>query len=104
MYAIIKSGGKQYRVEKNSIISVDLLHQEVGAAFETDQVLFLKSGENDFKVGSPYVAGVKIIGKVLSHDKAKKVVIFKKRRRKGYQKKTGHRQNYTKIQVTDIQF
>ncbi|MBU2512476.1 50S ribosomal protein L21 [bacterium] len=102
MYAIIKTGGKQYRVEKDSVVTVDLLHQDEGSDFESDQVLFVKAGENDFKVGSPFVSGAKVSGKILNHEKGKKVVIFKKKRRKGYQKKTGHRQNYTKIQITDI--
>ena len=103
MYAIIKTGGKQFRVEKDSVVTVDLLHQEEGSDFETDQVMFVKTGENDFKVGTPYVKGAKVLGKVLNHEKGKKVVIFKKKRRKGYRKKTGHRQQYTKVQITDIQ-
>jgi large subunit ribosomal protein L21 len=103
MYAIIKAGGKQFRVEKDSTITVDLMHQDEGSDFESDQVLFVKTGENDCKVGTPLVEGAKVLGKVLNHEKGKKIVIFKKKRRKGYQKKTGHRQNYTKIQITEIQ-
>jgi large subunit ribosomal protein L21 len=103
MYAIIKTGGKQYRVEKDSTVTVDLLPQEEGSAFETDQVLLVKSGENEYQVGSPLVKDAKVTGTVLSHFKGKKVVIFKKKRRKGYQRKTGHRQNYTKLQITNIQ-
>ncbi|MDT8446353.1 MAG: 50S ribosomal protein L21 [bacterium] len=103
MYAIIKTGGKQYRVEKDMILNVDKLAQEEGADFETSEVLFVKSGENDFKTGTPYVAGAKVTGKIVSHYKDKKIVIFKKKRRKGYKKTQGHRQNYTKIQITDIQ-
>ncbi len=103
MYAIIKTGGKQFRVEKDSVITVDLIHQDEGSDFEAEQVLFVKTGENDYKVGTPYVEGAKVLGKVLNHEKGKKIVIFKKKRRKGYQKKTGHRQNYTKVQITDIQ-
>ena len=103
MYAIIKTGGKQFRVAKDSVITVDLIHQEEGSDFESDQVLFVKTGENDYKVGNPFVAGAKVVGKILNHEKGKKVVIFEKKRRKGYQKKTGHRQNYSKVQITDIQ-
>ena len=103
MYAIIKTGGKQYRIEKDSVITVDLIHQEEGSDFESDQVLFVKTGENDYKVGTPIVEGAKVLGKILNHEKGKKVLVFKKKRRKGYQKKTGHRQKYTKIQITDIQ-
>ena len=102
MYAIIKTGGKQYRVQKESIITIDLIDQDEGSNFETDQVLFVKSGENDYKVGTPFVAGSKVSGKVLNHFKDKKVVIFKMKRRKGYRKKQGHRQNYTRVQITDI--
>lgn len=102
MYAIIKTGGKQYRVEKDMILNVDKLPQEEGADFETSEVLFVKSGENDFKTGTPYVDGASVTVKVLSHYKDKKVVVFKKKRRKGYKKIQGHRQNYTKIQITEI--
>lgn len=103
MYAIIKTGGKQYRVAKDDILTVDLLDQEEGSAFESDQVLFVKTGENDYKVGNPFVDGAKVSGKVLNHFKDKKVVVFKKKRRKGYRKIAGHRQNYTRIQIADIQ-
>ncbi len=103
MYAIIKTGGKQYRVEKDSTIIVDLLPQDEGSEFETDQVLFVKGGENDYKIGSPLVKDAKVTGTILNHFKGKKIVIFKKKKRKGYQRKAGHRQNYTKIQITNIQ-
>ncbi|MCP4750277.1 MAG: 50S ribosomal protein L21 [Proteobacteria bacterium] len=103
MYAIIKTGGKQYRVEKDSIITVDLIHQDEGSAFESDRVLFAKTGENSCKVGAPFVEGAKVSGKILEHFKGKKIVVFKKKRRKGYRRKTGHRQNHTRIQITDIQ-
>jgi large subunit ribosomal protein L21 len=102
MYAIIKTGGKQYRVAKNDILTVDLLDQEEGSAFESDQVLFVKTGENDYKVGTPFVDGAKVSGKILNHFKDKKVIVFKKKRRKGYRRTAGHRQNYTKIQIADI--
>lgn len=103
MYAIIKAGGKQYRVEKDSVVTIDLLNQDEGSDFESDQVLLVKTGENDCKVGTPLVKGAKVLGKVLNHEKDKKVVIFKKKRRKGYQKKAGHRQNYTRVKITEIQ-
>jgi len=103
MYAIIISGGKQYKVAKDAIIDVDLLHVEEGSDFETDQVLFVKTGENDCKVGAPLVAGAKVTGKVIKSFQGKKVVIFKMKRRKTYRKKQGHRQQYTRIQITGIQ-
>ncbi|MDH5560933.1 MAG: 50S ribosomal protein L21 [Deltaproteobacteria bacterium] len=102
MYAIIESGGKQYRVEKESIVTVDLIHLEAGSEYKTDKILFVKSGENKYQIGTPYITGAEVSGKILSHLKAKKVVIFKKKRRKGYQKKQGHRQNYTQLQITEI--
>ena len=104
MYAIIKTGGKQYRVQKESIITVELLDQEEGSTFESDQVLFVKTGENDFKVGSPFVKDAKVTGEILGHQKGKKIVVFKKKRRKGYRRKTGHRQNYTRVKINDIAF
>ncbi|MBT4288256.1 MAG: 50S ribosomal protein L21 [Deltaproteobacteria bacterium] len=103
MYAIIKSGGKQYRVEKDTVLAVELLNQEEGSENDTDQIIFVKSGENEYKVGTPLVEGAKVTYKVLSHYKGKKVVIFKRKRRKGYRVKTGHRQQYTKIQISNIQ-
>ncbi|MBU3915552.1 50S ribosomal protein L21, partial [bacterium] len=78
MYAIIKTGGKQYRVEKDGVITVGLIHQDEGSDFESDQILFIKTGENDFKVGTPLVEGAKVSGKILAHGKDKKIVVFKK--------------------------
>lgn len=104
MYAIIKTGGKQYRVTKDSFITVELIDQEEGSSFESDQVLFLKTGENEFKVGTPFVQDAKVTGEIIGHLKGKKIVVFKKKRRKGYRRKTGHRQNYTKIKINDIKF
>ena len=104
MYAIIKTGGKQYRVTKDSFITVELIEQEEGSSFESDQVLFLKTGENEFKVGTPFVQDAKVTGEIIGHLKGKKIVVFKKKRRKGYRRKTGHRQNYTKIKINDIKF
>ena len=103
MYAIIKTGGKQYRVEEDHTIIVDLLALDEGSTFETDQVLLVKSGENEYKVGTPFVKDAKVAGIVLNHLKGKKIVVFKKKRRKGYRRKMGHRQNYTKVRITDIQ-
>lgn len=102
MYAIIQTGGKQYRVEKDSFITVDKMNLDEGAAFETDQVLFLKDGKDVFKVGTPVVTGATVKGTILSHGKTKKIVVFKMKRRKGYRKKQGHRQDFTRIKITDI--
>lgn len=103
MYAIIKTGGKQYRVEKDSVLTVEKIDQEEGSTFETDQVLFAKTGENEFKTGTPYIDGAKVSCKILKQVKGDKIVIFKKKRRKKYRRKTGHRQKYTQIQIVEIQ-
>ena len=103
MYAIIKTGGKQYKVANDSIIDVDLLNQEEGSEIEISEVLFLKTGENEFKVGNPTLNGAKVTGKIIKHFKDKKVIVFKKKRRKGYRKTQGHRQQYSRIQITGIE-
>lgn len=101
MYAIIEEGGKQLRVEEGSVISVDLLSLENGASFETDKVLMINDATK-VKIGSPLLEGAKVTGKVLEHYKGKKVIIFKRKRRKGYRLKQGHRQNYTRIMIESI--
>lgn len=103
MYAIIKAGGKQFRVEENSVITTELLPLEENSTFETDQVLLVKTDDNEVKVGTPVVEGVKVTGKVIKHFKGKKIVVFKRKRRKGYRLKQGHRQNYTQIQIEKIE-
>jgi large subunit ribosomal protein L21 len=73
-----------------------------GSDFDIDQILLIKTGENDYKVGTPTVEGARVGCKVLNHEKGKKIVVFKKKKRKGYRRKMGHRQNYSRIQVTEI--
>ena len=97
MYAIVEIAGKQFRLE----MKVPYLHQPVGEAVEFDRVLLLDTGE-EVKIGHPMVEGAKVSAKVLEHGREKKVVVFKKKRRKGYKVKRGHRQNFTKIQIEDI--
>ncbi len=101
MYAIVEIAGKQFRVEKDKVVKVPYLHQPVGEAVEFDRVLLLDNGE-EVKIGRPMVEGVKVSAKVLEHGREKKVVVFKKKRRKGYRVKRGHRQNFTKIQIENI--
>ena len=101
MYAVIKTGGKQYRVAAGEKIKVEQMPADVGAEITLDQVLMVGEGES-VKVGSPTVAGAKVTAKVLSHGRGPKVMIFKMRRRKHYQKHQGHRQNYTEIQISEI--
>ena len=102
MYAVIKSGGKQYRVASGTQIRVETLDAEVGAAVAFDEVLLVGAGES-VKVGAPLVAGAKVTATVVSHGRGDKVRIFKLRRRKHFQKSQGHRQSYTEVRINDIQ-
>ena len=101
MYAVIKSGGKQYRVESGKPVRVESLTADVGAAVAFEEVLLVGSGDG-VKVGAPLVAGAKVKATVLSHGRGEKVKIFKLRRRKHYQKSQGHRQNYTEVRIDEI--
>lgn len=101
MYAVIKSGGKQYRVASGEKVRVELLAAEVGASVSFDEVVLVGQGDN-LKVGTPLVSGAKVKATVLGHGRGEKVKIFKLRRRKHYIKTTGHRQSYTEVRVDDI--
>jgi large subunit ribosomal protein L21 len=101
MYAVIATGGKQYRVAKGDVISVEKLPLEAGASVEFGQVLMLGEGEQ-LTLGAPYVQGGKVSGKVLAQERGEKILITKFRRRKHYRKTIGHRQHYTKVEITDI--
>jgi large subunit ribosomal protein L21 len=101
MYAIIKTGGKQYRVQSGVQLRVEALPADVGAAVSFDQVLLVGEGDA-VKVGAPYVAGAAVKATVVSHGRGEKVRIFKMRRRKHYQKTQGHRQSYTEVRIDDI--
>jgi large subunit ribosomal protein L21 len=103
MYAVIKTGGKQYRVVNGDVIKVERLDGEVGQKIAFDQVLMV-GGESDgaARIGSPLVAGAQVTAEVLEQAKAPKVIIFKKRRRKNYRRKRGHRQLQTVLRIQDI--
>ena len=101
MYAIIKTGGKQYRVEPGREIQVDLLSNELGSSFVTDQVLLMHDGSK-IHVGAPRVERAVVKGTVLEHAKGKKIVVFKMKRRKRYRRTKGHRQQYTRIKIDSI--
>ena len=101
MYAVIKSGGKQYRVESGKPVRVEALTAEVGAAVAFEEVLLVGSGDA-VKVGAPLVSGARVKGTVVAHGRGEKVRIFKLRRRKHSQKSQGHRQNYTEVRIDDI--
>lgn len=101
MYAVIKTGGKQYRVIAGEKIKVEQITADVGSEIVLDQVFMVADGDN-IKIGAPLVNGAKVTATVLSHGRHDKVKIFKMRRRKHYQKHQGHRQNYTEIQISGI--
>ncbi len=102
MYAIIRTGGKQYQVASGDRLRVEKLAGAVGDSVDLDQVLMVVDGE-EVKVGQPVVEGAKVVAKIAEQGKAKKVVVFKKKRRKGYRLKRGHRQDYTALQIEEIQ-
>lgn len=101
MYAVIRTGGKQYRVATNQVIEVEKLDAEAGATVELAEVLMVGDGDGA-TVGSPLVAGASVTATVLEQGKGPKLIVFKKRRRKNFRRKTGHRQKLTVLRVTDI--
>jgi large subunit ribosomal protein L21 len=101
MYAVIQTGGKQYRVAEGDTLRVELLSVEAGADIELDKVLMVADGDQ-VKVGSPYLADGKVAAKVIAHGRGEKVRIVKFRRRKHHLKRAGHRQSYTELTVTGI--
>ena len=101
MYAIIETGGKQYRVQEGDIITVEKLAVEAGDQVELDKVLIL-SDDNGVKVGTPYIEGAKVIAEVVENGKAKKVIVFKFKAKKDYRKKQGHRQPYTMLKIESL--
>lgn len=102
MYAVIKTGGKQYRVAAGDKLKVEKLPAEVGAEIHIDQVLMLGGDGDAPKVGAPLVAGASVKATVVAHGKGEKLKIFKLRRRKHYKKSQGHRQPFTEIEITGI--
>jgi large subunit ribosomal protein L21 len=101
MYAIVDIAGQQFKVEKDQKVFVHRLEQEEGAQVSFDKVLLVEDG-SDVKVGAPTVAGATVSAKVVSHMRGDKVLVFKKKRRKGYQKMNGHRQDLTQILIENI--
>jgi len=101
MYAIVEIGGKQYKVQKDDLLYIPLIKEEEKKKLTFDRVLLVSNGK-DIKVGTPTVAGATVKATVLAHVKADKVLVFKKKRRKRYRVKRGHRQPYTQIQVNSV--
>jgi large subunit ribosomal protein L21 len=101
MYAVVKTGGHQYKVAPGQVVRVGKLEAEVGDAVSLAEVLLVKDGET-LKAGTPILAGVTVSATVVEQDRARKIIVFKKKRRQGYQKKQGHRQDYTALKITAI--
>jgi large subunit ribosomal protein L21 len=101
MYAVLVTGGKQYRVQEGDVIYVEKLDAEVESTIELDNILVL-SNEDGLVVGKPVVEGAKVVATVLAQGKAKKIIVFKYKRKKDYRRKQGHRQPFTKLQIEKI--
>jgi|SRR5688572_27110444 large subunit ribosomal protein L21 len=101
MYAVVKTGGKQYRVSAGEKLKVEQIAADIGTEIVLDQVLFLAKGD-EVTMGAPLVGGATVTAKVLAHGRGDKVRIFKMRRRKHYRKSQGHRQNYTELEILGI--
>ena len=104
MYAVISTGGKQYRVEPGKTVVVEKLDGDKGTEVVFDQVLLVSSGDGgSVSIGKPIVAGAKVTGSIVEQGRGEKLVVFKFRRRKNYVRKNGHRQDYTAVKIADIQ-
>jgi large subunit ribosomal protein L21 len=100
MYAVIRTGGKQYRVSEGDRLRVEKLPAEVGSTVEFDEVLMI--GGEKVAVGTPLVGGARVTAEVVAQDKAKKIIVFKMKRRKNFRRKRGHRQPYTELTITAV--
>jgi large subunit ribosomal protein L21 len=101
MYAVIASGGKQYKVAEGQVLKLEIIDSDAGQEVEFGQVLLLADGDN-ITVGAPFINGAKVKAEVVSHGRHDKIEIIKFRRRKHHMKKMGHRQNYTEVKITSI--
>lgn len=101
-YAVIRSGGKQYRVVPGELVRVEKLDESKGTNVEFSDVLMTSTGSG-IRIGQPNVPGARVLGRVVQQDKAKKILIFKKKRRKNYRRRQGHRQPFTEVMVTHIE-
>jgi large subunit ribosomal protein L21 len=103
MQAVIRTGGKQYRVKPGDVIKIEKIPGSSGDAVEFGEVLMVSDNEGAVKVGSPLLTSAIVKGKILNEEKGKKLIIFKFKRRKGYRRKNGHRQRYTRVEITGIE-
>ncbi|MBP3925008.1 50S ribosomal protein L21 [bacterium] len=101
MYAIVETGGKQYQVEEGRYLDVELLEGEKDSKVVFDKIVMIVNGKKS-KVGQPYVSGASAEGTILGNGKAKKIIVYKQRPKKGYRKKQGHRQGYTRVMINKI--
>ena len=101
MYAIVETGGKQYQLEEGRYVDIELLEGEKDSKVVFDKIVMIVNGKKS-KVGQPYVAGASVEVKIMLHDKAKKVIVYKQRPKKGYRKKQGHRQGFTRVMISKI--
>ena len=101
MYAVIRTGGKQYRVSQGDTLEIETITGEPGAAVTFDDVLLVGS-EDETHIGTPTVSGASVAGTIVTHGKHKKLIVFKFRRRKNYKRKNGHRQNFTRVRIDGI--
>ena len=100
MYAVIRTGGKQYRVSEGDTLRIEKLPGDVGSSITFGEVLLL--GGDSVKIGKPLISGASVTGTIVAQDRAKKIIVFKMRRRKNYRRKNGHRQWYTEVKITGI--
>ena len=101
MFAIVETGGKQYQVEEGRYLDVELLDGEKDSKIVFDKVVMIVNGKKS-KVGQPYVQGASAEGTIVKHDRAKKVIVYKQRPKKGYRRKQGHRQGFTRVMISKI--
>lgn len=102
MHAVIKTGGKQYVVRPGDVIDVEKIPGEAGQTVSFGEVMLVSASEGDVRVGSPLVENASVSGKIVGQRKGDKIVVFKFKRRKGYRRKAGHRQNLTRVEITEI--
>ena len=102
MYAIIEACGKQYKVAQGDVVFFEKLDAEEGKKVKFDNVILVSEDNGKIEIGSPYVKGAKVEGKVVSHGKAKKILVYKYKAKKNYRRTQGHRQPYTKVEITGI--
>ena len=102
MYTIFDIGGKQYRVTINDLVDVEKLDAPVGDKVELNDVLLFAGDDGNVRVGSPYLEDIAVVGEIVEHGKDKKIIVFKSIRRKGYSRKHGHRQQYTRLRIEEI--